>query len=634
MSAIDPRVLYLVKTLLTFWRGLVEYLLLWRRAFGLILAAVPWLTALWAVLILVQGVLPGLTVYLTKLTIDSFVIAINDADNLSNINRTITYFVATGACLMFIEVFQYLGEWNRMAQAEYFSDYLKNLVHKKSAEVDLEFYESPEYHDLMEQARGESQSKPLALLESLGSVAQNSITLISFAALLLVYGWAIPLLLLAGTLPGLFVSFRFDRIYHAWWKKRAKDRRWLGYFDSMLSHSSAAAEMRLFNLSHRFRERYQKKRHELRSQRFEHLKRQFIGKLLANSLSLATAAFAVGWIALRVFYKTATLGDLAVFLQVFTRGQAIVRGLLGGVGQAMNNTLYLESLFKYLDLKSRLTSPTSAREFPKKMEDGIRFRNVSFRYPGEVRSAISDFDLDIPAGKTVAIVGINGAGKSTLIKLLCRLYDPIAGSIEIDGTDIREFDVNELRRNISVLFQFPMQFHETAGESIRLGDTENDPKFENVRTAAEKAGVDDLIQTLPDGYETLLGKWFVNGVELSGGEWQKIALARAYFRQAPIVILDEPTSFMDPWSEVDWFDRFRSIVKGKTGIVITHRFTIAMRADVIHVIDTGEILESGTHQELLELNGFYARSWKDQMHNADELVENDRSVFTVDTLGG
>lgn len=606
--------------------GLVR---LWRRAFRMIWDAVPLQTTFWGGLILVQGILPGLTVYLTKLTIDSFVIASGGSDGLLNFRQPVFYFIFTGICLLLVEVFRYFGDWNRIALAEYFTDHLKSRIHRKSAEVDLEFYESPNYHDLMEQARGESSTKPIALLESFGTVAQNLVTLVSFAALLLAYGWTIPLLLVVGTLPGLFVSFRFDRIYHRWWKQTATDRRWLAYFDAMLSHSNAAAEMRLFGLGGRYQERFQALRRKLRIEKFSHLKRQFIGKMLANVTSMAAATLAVGWVAMRVIYKTATFGDLAVFIQVFTRGQSILRGLLGGVGQTVNNSLYLESLFAYLDLETKLAPPGLLRKFPQKLTEGIRFREVSFKYPGETRKAVSSFDLFIPAGKTVAIVGVNGAGKSTLIKLLCRFYDPTNGSIEIDGTDIKEFDVADLRQNLSVLFQFPLQFHETAAQNIELGDARKESNTERRLAAAEKAGIADFIGNLPNGYETLLGKWFVDGVELSGGEWQKIALARAYFRKAPIVILDEPTSFMDPWSEVDWFDRFRSMITGQTGIVITHRFTIAMRADIIHVIDGGEIVESGTHQELLDFNGLYAISWKAQMHSADErgiglnaLIEN------------
>lgn len=591
---------------------------LWRRTLRLIWNAVPRLTVLWSVLLVAQGLLPGITVYFTKLTIDNFIIAHNLTDSFSHFNQTLYYFVLTGLCLLLTEVLQYTSDWTRTAQAEYFSDYLKNLMHVKAAEVDLEFYESAEYHDLMEQARGESQAKPLALLESLGSVVQNAITLISFGTLLLSYGWTIPLVLVVGTLPGLYISLKFDRVYHRWWKKTANDRRWLMYFDSMMSHSAAAAEMRLFDLSARFRERFQDSRRKLRSEKLGHLRRQFSGKVLANVFSLATAAAVVGWISLQVFYKLATLGDLAVFYQVFSRGQMIMRALFGGVGQTINNSLYLESLFAYLDLPSKIVSSEDSLPFPKRIEQGIRFRNVTFSYPHTERAAIEDFNLFIPAGKIIAIVGINGAGKSTLIKLLSRFYDPQQGTIEIDGVDIKRFDINDLRRNISVLFQFPMQFHETAADNIALGDAEKQPQMAKLETAAKRAGAHDFIAKLPDGYETLLGKWFVKGCELSGGEWQRIALARAYYRQSHLIVLDEPTSFMDSWAEADWFDRFRLLAQNRTGLIITHRFTIAMRADVIYVLDNGRLIETGTHRELVQADGFYAESWKNQLEAAEQ----------------
>lgn len=611
--------------------GIAVNFRLWRRTFALIWSAVPRLTVVWACLLVVQGLLPGLTVYLTKLTINSFVAANNSSDAFSHFNETVLLFLLTGASLLLSEVFRYLSDWIRAVQSEYFSDHLKNLTHQKAAEVDLEFYESPEYHDLMEQARGESQSKPLALLESLGSVVQNSITLLSFAALLFAYGWYIPLLLFAGTFPALVVALKADRRYHSWWKNTAEKRRWLLYFDSMLTHSTAAAEMRLFDLSQRFREKFQDQREGLRNERFEHLKYQFTGKVLSNILALATAAIAVGWIALKVFYKTASLGDLAVFFQVFSRGQTILASLLGSVGQTVNHTLYLESLFRYLDLEPKIVSSATPVEFPQKIEDGIRFRNVTFRYPGETRPAVTNFDLFIPAGKIVAIVGVNGAGKSTLIKLLGRFYDPDSGSIEIDGIDIRKFDVKKLRQSISVLFQFPMQFHETAADSVALGAGRPDTTREEIENASKYAGAHGFISRLPQKYDTLLGKWFVNGCELSGGEWQRVALARAYCRLAPLIILDEPTSFMDSWAEAEWFDNLRDLAANRTGFIITHRFTIAMRADIIHVMDEGKIIESGSHGELVNDAGFYATSWKTQIlaakKDSPEVVQPARDLF-------
>lgn len=598
--------------------GAAATIRLWQRTLGLIWSAVPRLTIVWGVLLVVQGLLPGLTVYLTKLTINSFIDANGSPDTFEYFNQTVLYFTLTGLSILFAEGFRYLGDWTRAVQSEYFSDYIKNLTHTKAAEVDLEFYESPEYHDLMEQARGESQSKPLALLESLGSALQNSITLLCFAALLFGYGWQIPLLLFAGTLPGLFISLKTDKRFHSWWKQTAEKRRWLFYFDSMLTHGTAAAEMRLFGLSSRFRSRFQDLREKLRNERFAHLRYQFSGKILSNALGLAAGAAAVGWIGLQVFYRTATLGDLAVFFQVFSRGQTILSGLFGSIGQTVNHSLYLESLFRYLDLEPKMVSSSTPVEFPKEIKHGIRFRDVTFHYPGESRPAVSDFSLFIPAGKIVAIVGVNGAGKSTLIKLLSRFYDPDAGTIEIDGIDLREFDIKQLRQNISVLFQFPMQFHETAAENIALGAAGEEQSLQRIQTAATYAGADDFISRLPDKYQTLLGKWFVKGCELSGGEWQRLALARAYYRQAKLIILDEPTSFMDSWAETDWFDRLRELAAGRTGFIITHRFTIAMRADIIHVMDNGKIIESGSHWELVNDDGFYATSWKEQTLAADE----------------
>lgn len=597
--------------------SVAAYLGLWRRTLELIWSAVPRLTIVWGVILVVQGLLPGLTVYLTKLTINSFVLAHNSSDPFAYFNQTFLLFALTGASILFAEIFRYLSEWTRAVQSEYFSDHLKDLIQTKAAEVDLQFYESSDYHDLLEQARGESQSKPLALLDSFGSVAQNTITLLSFAALLLSYGWAVPLLLFAGTLPGLFISLKVDRRFHTWWKQTAEKRRWLFYFDSMLTHASAAAEMRLFDLSQRFRTKFQGMREELRSERFSQLGYQFTGKVVSNAVALATGAGAIGWIALEVFYQRATLGDLAVFFQVFSRGQTILASLFSSMGQTVNNTLYLQSLFQFLDLEPTIASSPAPVDFPVEIKRGIRFRDVTFSYPGESRPAVKNFDLFIPAGKIIAIVGVNGAGKSTLIKLLSRFYDPDEGSIEIDGIDVREFDIKQLRRNISVLFQFPMQFHETAASNIALGSASEEADMDAIETAARYAGANDFISRLPEKYQTLLGKWFVKGCELSGGEWQRVALARAYYRKAQLIILDEPTSFMDSWAEADWFDRLREMSHGRTGFLITHRFTIAMRADTVHVMDDGNIIESGSHWDLVKDGGFYAESWKAQTGAAD-----------------
>lgn len=606
--------------------GIIKHFRLWHQALSMVWKIVPKLTVLWAFLLILQGLLPITVIYLTKLTIDSFVGADKTVADISNFYRAGLFLLLTGLAMFLAELIRPVFDLVRTQQSEYFSDYMKNLTQIKAAEVDLEFFESPMYHDVMERARGESQVKPLTLLENFGTLTQNAITLLSFGAILFTYGWAIPLLLLIGTIPGMYVSLKFDKVYHKWWEQTSQDRRLLIYFDSIFSNSFAAAEVRLFDLGERFRHKYATLRKRLLNEKLSQTKRRLVGKMFANILILLTSAGAIIWIALRVYSNNANLGDLVVFYQIFSRGQTVMSAMLGSIGQTFSISLYLENLFSYLNLNSKIGSPPNPIQFPESLKHGINFKGIKFHYPGEERTALSNFNLFIPAGKKVAIVGVNGAGKSTLIKLACRFYDPQEGCIEIDGVDIRQFDVDELRRNISVLFQFPMQYQETVAQSIKFGNLNATQDFEKIQKAAKNAGAHPFIQKLPQNYQTLLGKWFANGSELSGGEWQKIALARSYFREAQIIILDEPTSFMDSWGEADWFDRFTNLARNRTGLIITHRFTIAMRADIIHVIDKGEIIESGSHEELLKAHGFYAKSWYSQMRISNgEVVKQDKS---------
>jgi ATP-binding cassette, subfamily B, bacterial len=580
------------------------------RTLKMIFGVVPYWTSVWACLLIVLGLLPAATVYLTKLTIESFVAAGN---NLSVLNTSLFLAAAVGVTLVATELARFSLDWVRAVQADTLTDHLKGLIQAKAIEVDLEFYESPDYYDLLEQARSDSISRPLTLLESFGSIFQNGITLLTFSALLLSYGWWVPILLLLGALPALHLYVRSERVMHAWVKASAPDRRWLSYLESAVTTDQTAAEIRIFNLGDHFRTRYAKLSRRLRSERMHHVGKRYRGRLFAGLLTLTTSAIGVGWIAMRVLQKTATLGDLAVFYQIFTRGQAIIQSLLGGVNQAFSSGLYLENLFEFLDLSPRGRAPEQPVDFPDPIRIGIRFSNVTFAYPGTETPALENFSLFIPVGKIVAVVGVNGAGKSTLVKLLCRFYVPQEGSIEIDGIDIANFDPQELRRNLSAQFQFPANYHETAGQNIACGDVGRVARPEEIESAARAAGAHDFVSKLPKGYDTMLGRHFADGWELSGGQWQRLTLARAYFRDAPILILDEPTSFMDSWSEAEWFDHLRELLTGRTGLVITHRFTIAMRADIIMVVDNGKIIESGTHNELLTGDGFYAQSWKSQM---------------------
>jgi ATP-binding cassette subfamily B protein len=500
-----------------------------------------------------------------------------------------------------------------MSQAEFVRDHMSALVHSQAVAVDLAFYESSEHYDRLERARNDLQTRPLTLLQNVGNLLQHTLTLVAMGSLLLSYGIWLPLVLLASTFPALYVLLRFSLRYHRWWEQTTPDRRWTQYYDLVLTHSGVAAELRLFDLGAYFQAAYQALRGRLRTEQLQFTKDQILARLVAALIGVLISGVAMVWMVWQVLQGRVTLGDLALFQQAFQRGQSLMHNLLENIGRIYANSLFLGNLFEFLTLRAQVVDPPRPLPVPVAVQEGMRFERVTFRYPGSTRTVLHDFDFTIPAGQIVAIVGTNGAGKSTLIKLLCRLYDPEAGRITLDGADLRDLSLTELRRRITVLFQWPVNYHATAAQSIALGDVQAVPGVEEIEAAARGAGAHEVIVRLPHGYDTLLGKWFANGTELSGGEWQRIALARAFLRQAQFVILDEPTSFMDSWAEAKWLERFRALVQGRTALIITHRFTTAMRADVIHVMHEGQIVESGSHDTLLAHSGLYAESWKAQI---------------------
>jgi ATP-binding cassette subfamily B protein len=576
---------------------------------------------LWLGLLVVQGLLPVVTVYLTRALVDHLVIALQGDDSWNAFRGVLPYVIAMAVILLLTELLAYFSGYVRTVQSELVLDHISGLIHQKSVAIDLAFYDMPEYFDRLYRAQFQALDRPLTLLESLGSVLQNGLTLVAMVAVLAPYGIWMPVALLASSLPALYIVLDHRLRFHLWRLQNTQSERRAWYYNWLLTDRDSAAEVRIFDLGNHFQSLYQALRARLRKERTHLAWNQSLAEIITAAIALLISGFALAWMLWRAILGSLTLGDLALFYQAFHRGQGLMRTLFENLGEIYSNSLFLNDLFEFLALEPQVKDAAETVAVPTPLNDGIRFENVTFYYPGSERVALSNFDMTIPAGRIVAIVGANGAGKSTLVKLLCRFYDPSEGRVLLDGVDLRHVKLQHLRSQITILFQDPVNYQNTFSENIKLGDLSKQVDAERVQFAANAAGADKTAAGLPNGYETLLGKWFKGGTELSVGEWQRLALARAYWRQAPILVLDEPTSAMDPWAEHDWLKRFRELASNHTTLIITHRFTTAMYADIIHVMESGRVIESGSHAELLVLNGRYAQSWREQMR----VVEGDRA---------
>jgi ATP-binding cassette subfamily B protein len=585
------------------------------RAFKLVWAvARPW-TIAWIILLIAQGLLPAGTVYLTKLVVDGVVASVRNGSAWPDVRHVLLLLLLLGAILLLMEVVRNAINWVRTVQAELLQDHITALIHEKSVTADLAFYELSDYYDHLHRARREARYRPVALLGNLGALLQSTITLLAMGAILIPLGPWLALALLLSTVPAFYVVVHYALAEYQWRQRTTTDERRAWYYDWIMTTAEAAAELRLFGLGKYFQSNYKGLRERLRGERFHLMRRQSVAELGASLIALVIIGAALGWMVWKALHGLVTLGELALIYAAFNQGQGLMRTLLENAGQLYGNGLFLGNLFEFLALKP-LVSEGGGKKITD-VEVGIAFKRVSFSYPDAGGKALDDFTMTIPSGKIAAIVGPNGAGKSTLLKLLCRFYDPDAGAIEIDNHDLRDLATADLRRLITVLFQQPFHYNTTLYENILYGDLKVEPSDSEIQNAIRAAGAEEIVARLPNKEQTLLGRWFAGGTELSVGEWQRIALARAFLRHAPIIILDEPTSALDPWAEADWLERFRELALGRTTIIITHRFTTAMHADVIHVMDRGRIVESGSHHRLLEQSGLYAQSWTRQIMTAD-----------------
>ena len=578
------------------------------RALALVCRAAPRLTAAWVALLLIQAVVPVVGVYLTRSLVNRLLPAIVSRGDYRALVPALSVLALLAAALIFGELLRGLSDWVRTAQAELVRDHICQLVYQKSTLLDLDNYDQPEFYDRLERARADSLQAPVLLLENAGAILQNGITLLAMAAVLAPYGLWLPLALLLATIPALYATLRSGMQLYEWRRRTTGDERRLWYYDWLLTSRECAQEIRLFDLGECFRLARQALRIRLRNENLGFARQRSVLEFAAALLGFLVMGLSLGWIIWRVALGKGTLGDVALFYQAFNQGLGLMRVLLENLGRAYTNTLSLRNVFEFLALQPRILSSPTPLAVPARLRSGVFFREVSFAYPGTERSTLRKLDLFLPAGKIAAIVGRNGAGKSTLLKLLCRFYDPDEGVIEWDGVDLRQFSVPALRQSISALFQEPVHYAATAMQNICISSPSGLKQCDLDRAVAA-AEAQQVMARLPDGYQSMLGTCLEQGSQLSVGEWQRIALARGLYRSTPILVLDEPTSAMDPWTESEWGSRLREIAAGRTTMLITHRLTTAAFADIIYVFDEGKVVQHGSHEELMTLSGPYARVW-------------------------
>ena len=578
-----------------------------ERALGLAWRSGPGWSSASALLVVVQGLLPLATLYLLKLIVDGVAAGLGAEDKAAAFGQVMWLVVLTAGVALTAEVTRSFSRVARDRLSDLVTDRVYDLLHAKSIEVDLESYEHPDYYDALYRAHHETPFRPTRILIGFLMLGQSLITIVAIAGWLFSVDWRIGLILVLSSFPALWARVTHAARVYAWRHHRTPLERKASYFDWLLADPTLAKEVRLFELGPLFAGRFSSVRALLRREKFSLSLKRCVWDLATDAVSVLAIFGSYGFIAYRAVQGLITVGDVAMFYQAFLRVQNSLRELMTYVSGLYEDRLFFSTLTDFLEHPVKIVGPADPKPLPTPMQTGFAFHDVSFRYPESERNVLEDVSLEIRPKEVIALVGENGSGKTTLVKLLCRLYDPSEGVITLDGTDLREFEPRLLRREIAVILQDYGRYSLSVRENIWFGNVQRPAGDDGTVVAARRAGAHDVISSMPEGYDTVLGKRFQDGTELSVGDWQKVALARTFFHDAQLIVLDEPTSSMDAHAEYEVLEGFRRRLHGAAAILISHRLSTMRLADRIFVLDKGRIVETGAHLELLERKGVYAR---------------------------
>lgn len=574
------------------------------RAINLVWTTSRTLTIILATLTLVAGLLPAAIAYIGKLIVDAVVLT-SQVNQNTNISHTLLYVGLEAIAVALLAATQRGLTICQSLLRVLLAQRVNVLILEKALTLDLSQFEDSEFYDKLTNARREASTRPLSLVTRTFGLVQSALSLVTYGVLLVNFSIVAVIVLILAAMPAFIAETKFAGEAFRLFSWRTPETRQQHYVENLLGREDFVTEIKLYQLGEMLLGRYRNIFQQLYSEDSKLTLRRGLWGYLLSLVSTVAFYLAYAWIVVETVLGRISLGDMTMYLTVFRQGQSTFSAALTSIGGMYEDNLYLSNLYDFLEEKVPQAWGKATKGI--NPQDGIRFENITFTYPGSSKPALKNISLRLQPGEKLAIVGENGSGKTTLIKLLTRLYTPDSGRILLDGLDLQEWDVDVLRRRVGVIFQNFVRYQFTVGENIGVGDVENLDDTARWEIAAQKGMAQPFIEQLPASFATQLGRWFKGGQELSGGQWQKIALARAFMRsQADILVLDEPTSAMDAQAEFDIFNHFRSLTQKQMVFLISHRFSTVRMADKIVVIENGEVLEQGTHQELLKTGGRYA----------------------------
>ncbi|WP_181391445.1 ABC transporter ATP-binding protein [Methanospirillum stamsii] len=558
----------------------------------------------------ILGILPICSLYLTKLIVDTATTGILAPDKHQVFSLIIPLVIIAAIIAIFTAFFRSFSHYISIVQSSVLTDGLNNIIHEKSVHLELAYYENKEYQDTLHRAQFESNFRINRVLLSIVKIGQSLISIGSVLVILISFSPIAGLIIFSSTIPFFVIRILSSAKIYALKQLQTENERKGRYFHWIVTSQIFAKEIRLFDLGSFFIHKFNDIQVDLRHEQLSLHKKQLIWESFSQIFMTAAIFGSFLYIVIQTVEGGITPGDMVMYFMGFQMFIGYIQSIFGGMSDLYQDQLFLDNLFQFLDHVPEIIVPPSPKPVPQEGFNQIVFDRVSFSYPGTDENVLSEVSFQIRKGEIIALVGENGAGKSSIVKLLALLYHPDRGKILVDGIDIRSFDPIGWRKHIAILFQDYSSYQLTVEENIRLGDLNHPGRV--VETAAKKADADTFISQLTKGYQSVLGNFFSGGHELSTGQWQRIALARTFYRDADLVILDEPSSSLDALAEMKIFEIFKELVIDKSAIIISHRFSTIMMADKIYVLDKGKIVEEGSHRELYEKNGKYTEMFRAQ----------------------